>query len=311
MTAVTVLGEALIDIVIASTGDTTEHVGGSPANVAVGTARLGHPTGLVTHIGTDERGRRIADLLAAEGVALAPGSRSARRTPTATAYLDAAGVASYTFDLEWKIDPAVPILPGSHVHTGSIAATLPPGADVVRHLVEVARPFSTMSYDPNVRPSLMGDPGAARETIEAMVGLADIVKASDEDLAWLYPGVAVAEALQAWASSGPALCVATHGGGPVTVLVAGQLYEAPVRRVPVVDTVGAGDSFMAGLISGLLDAGLLGGLDARTRLDAATWDDLFPAVQRAIECSAVTVGRPGANPPTRPELTRAGTPDTP
>ena len=182
--------------------------------------------------------------------------------------------------------------------------TLPPGAESVRHLVENARPFSTVSYDPNARPSLMGEPAAARDTVEAMVALADIVKASDEDIAWLYPGASVAEVLHAWASIGPRLCVATQGGDAVVILVAGELHEVGARTVPVADTVGAGDSFMAGLVSGLLDADLLGGPAARVKLDATTWSDVAPAIYRAIECSAITVGRVGANPPTRGELAR-------
>lgn len=303
MTAsVTVLGEALIDIVVTPAGEVTEHVGGSPANVAVGTARLGHATSLVTHIGTDERGKRIAGLMANEKVLLGPGSIWAHHTSTATARLDAAGAASYDFDLEWRIDATESLLRGAHLHTGSIAAVLPPGAAAVRHLIETARPNSTLSYDPNVRPSLMGELGAAREAVEGMVALADIVKASEEDLAWLYPDGSVHGVLRAWAGLGPRLCVATRGGGPVIALMAGQIHDVAVRSVPVIDTVGAGDSFMAGLISGLLDAGLVGGPDARARLYAATWQHIAPAVQRAIECAAITVGRSGANPPTRAEL---------
>lgn len=303
MTApVTVLGEALIDIVVPPSGQVTEHVGGSPANVAVGVARLGHDTTLVTHIGTDERGQRISELLEAEGISLASGSTTAHRTPTATAYLDTAGVASYEFDLEWSIDPTALMAPGAHVHTGSIAVTLPPGAESVRQLVEAARPHSTVSYDPNARPSLMGDPAGARDTVEGMIALADVVKASDEDLAWLCPGASVAEVLHAWASIGPRLCVATRGAAAALVLLGGEIHEVDVRKVPVVDTVGAGDSFMAGLISGLVDAHLLGGTDARDKLNAATWRDVAPAVHRAIACSAITVGRAGANPPTRGEL---------
>ncbi|HEY3406892.1 MAG TPA: PfkB family carbohydrate kinase, partial [Propionicimonas sp.] len=244
MTApVTVLGEALIDIVVPLSGEVTEHVGGSPANVTVGLARLGHETTLVTHIGTDERGQRISGLLDNEGISLASGSKTAHHTPTATAHLDAAGVATYDFDLEWMVDPTALIAPGSHVHTGSIAVTLPPGAESVRKLVEAARPHSTVSYDPNARPSLMGDSAVARDTVEGMIALADVVKASDEDIAWLYPDASVAEVLHAWASIGPRLCVATQGGDAVIVLVAGELHEVGARKVPVADTVGAGDSF--------------------------------------------------------------------
>ena len=304
MTAeVLVIGEALIDIVIPLDGEPAEHVGGSPANVAIGLSRLGHPTRLATHIGTDPRGARIAELMAAESVGLSSDSISAERTPTAAATLDAAGVATYQFDLDWRLEPERVSLPaGGHVHTGSIAATLSPGGAAVAAMVAAAREQATVSYDPNARPSLMGDPAEARAVIEALISQSDVVKASDEDAAWLYPGTPVVEVLQNWAALGPAVCAMTQGGAEAVVLVAGQVHRLPTLPTPVVDTVGAGDSFMAGLISGLLDAGLLGGQPARARLYAATWDDVLPAVQRALACAAITVSRAGANPPTRAEL---------
>ncbi len=299
---VTVVGEALIDIVIPLDGPTAEHVGGSPANVAIGLARLGHQTELATHIGTDQRGRRIADLMAAEAVALTPGSQSAGRTPTAQATLDAAGVASYEFDLEWTLDPSLPVPEGSHVHTGSIAATLSPGGEAVLAIVRRARERSTVSYDPNARPTLMGSPEQARPIIETLIRLSDVVKASDEDIAWLYPGQDIADVLRGWAAEGPKVCAATRGGSELLVLVGGELHRVPAARVDVVDTVGAGDSFMSGFISGLLDAGLLGGTDARERLATATWEAIAPAADRAMACAAITVSRAGANPPIRAEL---------
>lgn len=304
MTAeVLVIGEALIDIVIPLDGEPAEHVGGSPANVAIGLSRLGHPTRLATHIGTDPRGVRIAELMAAESVGLSSDSITAERTPTAAATLDAAGVATYQFDLDWRLEPERVSLPaGGHVHTGSIAATLSPGGAAVAAMVATAREQATVSYDPNARPSLMGDPAEARVVIEALISQSDVVKASDEDAAWLYPGTPVVEVLQNWAALGPAVCAITQGGAEAVVLVAGQVHRLPTLPTTVVDTVGAGDSFMAGLISGLLDAGLLGGQPARARLYAATWDDVLPAVQRALACAAITVSRAGANPPTRAEL---------
>jgi fructokinase len=301
---VTVVGEALIDIVIPASGNTAEHIGGSPANVAIGLARLDHPTRLATHIGTDPRGRRIADALAAEGVTMVAGSDTAVRTPTATARLDAAGVASYEFDLDWRLDPTS-LLPavGGHFHTGSIAATLTPGATGVAAAMASAREHSTVSYDPNVRPSLMGSPAEVRPVIERLVGLSDVVKASEEDLEWLYPGKPLPQVLADWALLGPALVAVTRGGEDALILVGGDLSDRRPLPAPVVDTVGAGDSFMAGLISGLLDGGYLGGPDARERLRFAHFDHLAAAVDRALACAAITVSRAGANPPGRAELT--------
>lgn len=297
-----VIGEALIDIIVSASGTVAEHVGGSPANVAIGLSRLGHATQLTTWIGRDPRGQRVAALMTAEGVHLAPESTNAARTSTAQANLDATGAAHYTFDLRWAPPVRIGATPVGHVHTGSIAATITPGADRVLEAVRAVRPTATISYDPNVRPSLMGSPDAVRQRVETLVGLADVVKASDEDLAWLYPGVPVAEVLSNWASCGPAICAATQGADAVVVAVAKDQRRYPTRPTAVTDTVGAGDSFMAGLISGLLDLGLLGGADARRRLADTRIDQVSSAVDRALACAAITVSRAGANPPVRADL---------
>lgn len=300
---VTVVGEALIDIVIPPVGEPVEYVGGSPANVAIGLARLGHPTRLATHVGRDARGDRIAALMEAEYVELAAGSTNAERTPTAAARLDAAGVASYEFDLDWRLDPAQVIVPpGGHLHTGSIAATLTPGSDAVLEIIRAARNHATISYDPNARPTLMGSPDQARAVIERLVALADVVKASDEDVRWLYGTTPIPQVLAHWASLGPTVCAVTQGGEEVIVLAAGEVQRYPTLPTRVADTVGAGDSFMAGLISGLLDAALLGGADARERLRFTEWPMIEVAVERALACAAITVSRAGANPPTRADL---------
>ncbi len=300
-TPVLVVGEALIDIVVPLDGMPTEHVGGSPANVAVGLARLGHPTTLATRIGRDERGGRIRALLAAEGVILSAGSDVAPRTSTALARLDARKVATYEFDLDWQVDPHLVAPEGGHLHTGSIAATLPPGADAVAAIVAHSRPHATISCDPNARPTLMGEPATAAATIERLVALADVVKASEEDVAWLY-GTTPEEAVARWHALGPALVMVTLGADGVLVSIGNETARLPAAPVSVVDTVGAGDSFMAGVLSGLLDAGLLGGPAARERLATAGLQDVRPAVARALACAGITVSRAGANPPRRAEL---------
>jgi fructokinase len=299
-----VVGESLIDVVHHADGSAQEHVGGSPANVAVGLARLGHDVMLATMIGKDERGARIADVLDSEGVALTDGSVGGRATSVATSTLDATGAATYTFDLAWELD-AGPRLDGvAHVHTGSISATLEPGASAVLSTLEKARPGATISYDPNARPSLMGDPHEVRAKMEQMIGLSDVVKASDEDIAWLYDRAPLSDIFRLWGLLGPTLVVVTRGdkGAVIGLSTTGELTSVDAPAVKVADTVGAGDSFMAGLISGLLDAGLLGGTDARERLRAASLSDVRPAVDRALACAAVTVSRAGASPPRLAEL---------
>lgn len=299
------LGEALIDIVVPQRGDRSEHVGGSPTNVAIGLARLGHPTTLATHFGRDQRGERIRSLLATEGVALAFGSDTAARTSTALARLDDDQAATYEFDLDWRIDSdgvSESAAGTRHVHTGSIAATLLPGSATVAEVVASLRDSATVSYDPNARPSLMGEPGEAVAAIEDFVRLADVVKASDEDVAWLYAGATPQHAIDTWTSLGPGIVIITCGAQGALVHANGNTTKVPAAKVEVADTVGAGDSFMAGLVSGLLDAGLLGDAESRSRLARATIDDIRPAVDRALACSGITVSRVGANPPRRDEL---------
>jgi fructokinase len=141
-----------------------------------------------------------------------------------------------------------------------------------------------------------------RAKIEQIIGLSDVVKARDEDVHWLYGGAAIPEVMRLWGRLGPMVVVVTRGGEGAVVAVNGVVASMAAPKVTVADTVGAGDSFMAGLISGLLDAGLLGGTEARAALRAAGMEQVRPAVERALACAAVTVSRAGANPPRRDEI---------
>src|SRR5665811_2099040 len=244
-----VIGESLIDVVHSPDGSAQEHVGGSPANVAVGLTRLGHDVTFATMIGDDRRGTRIASLLAEEGVRLTEGSVGRRRTSVATSTLDVTGAATYSFDLIWELSVCQPLEGLTHVHTGSIAATLEPGACAVLKTLRSARPNATISYDPNVRPPLMGNAHEVRAKIEQLIRLSDVVKASDEDITWLYDGTPLSDVLRLWAQLGPALVVMTRGdkGAAIGLSLTGEIASVDAPVVEVVDTVGAGDSFMAGL----------------------------------------------------------------
>ncbi len=301
---VVVVGELLVDIVSHPDGRTAEHVGGSPANVAVGLARLGHDTHLATLVGTDERGARCEAHVASGGVRLLPGSVSAKHpTSTALATLDAHGAATYVFDLHWDLPPVALPEGTGHLHIGSIGTTLEPGRDEVTAAVQHVREHGTVSYDPNVRPTIMGAVEPVRARVEELVARSDVVKCSEDDVDWLYPGESAAEVMERWGRLGATLVVVTLGGAGVTWrLPTGEVRRAEARVERVVDTVGAGDSFMAGLVSGLIDAGLLGGAGASGRLAAATAYDVEPAVDRALATSGVTVGRAGAYAPTREEI---------
>ncbi|HKX67058.1 MAG TPA: PfkB family carbohydrate kinase [Intrasporangium sp.] len=314
-----VIGEALIDAVATAdgvvegdggtdSGSAVEHVGGSPANVALGLAALDHPVSLATWIATDDHGNRIADHCRERGLELTPGSQGAPFTSVARATIDGSGGATYRFELEWQLAAVPGLTEYGHVHTGSIAAVLEPGGGAVRDTLRMARPTATISYDPNVRPVLMGDPVEVRGIIEECVALSDVLKVSEEDLAWLRPRAAVDDVLAEWAGLGPIVIVVTRGGqGAVLRLTrTGETHVAPVPPVTVVDTVGAGDSFMAGLLSGLLESGLAGGPAARERLRRADLAAVVPALERANATARLTVGHAGAHAPTRADLARAG-----
>ncbi len=301
---VVVIGELLVDIVRAPDGTLEEHVGGSPANVALGLSRLEHDTHFATLVGTDARGARCSAHVESGGVHLLPGSTSATHpTSTAVATLDASGAATYDFDLHWDLPPVQLPEGTGHVHTGSIATTLTPGEARVTEALRGARVHATVSYDPNVRPSIMGGAEQVRERVEELVALSDVVKCSEDDLEWLYAGEPPSQVISRWADLGASLVVLTLGGDGVTWRAPDGIEgTAPARVDAVIDTVGAGDSFMAGLVSGLLDAGLLGGPEARRRLRTASTEDVTPAIDRALSTSGITVGRAGAYAPTREEI---------
>ncbi|MFJ3096266.1 carbohydrate kinase family protein [Streptomyces hydrogenans] len=295
-----VIGECVADIVRGPGAADVVHPGGSPANVAYGLARLGRPATLLTQLADDPSGRLIAAHLTGAGVRLAIGGVPAR-TPSAVVTLDGRGQAAYAFDIAWTLTaeepPATPE-PVRHVHLGSIAAVTEPGAATVLALTGRLRPAATVSYDPNVRPALMGEHGPAVARVERCVALADLVKASDEDLAWLYPGEPVEAVAARWLALGPAVVLVTRGGDGALAVTREHTVAAGAPAVAVVDTVGAGDSFM----SAVLDA--LAGRD-RAALAALGADALAGLLARAGAAAAVTVSRAGARPPDRAELDAA------
>jgi fructokinase len=251
----------------------------------------------VTWIGDDERGRRITAHLHAAGVHLADGSVAAARTATALATLDEKGLATYLFDIQWRLPvwgSATPIV----MHTGSIATVLEPGATDVAAMIDRYSPVATITFDPNVRAPLIDDPNAARARIDSMVARADVVKASDEDLRWLEPGTPPDEVASRWLTMGPAVVAVTQGSNGAFAVCRDGAVRVPAHATDVVDTVGAGDAFMAGLIDGLWNRNLLGA-DNRDALRAIKTDALRRVVAVAALSSALTVARAGADLPDR------------
>ncbi|MFJ6619795.1 carbohydrate kinase [Kitasatospora sp. NPDC091335] len=284
---VLVIGECVADIVRSGEGPDRVHPGGSPANVAYGLARLGRPVTLLTELGPDANGRLIRKHLESAGVLVR--AAEVARTPSAVVELDGQGRARYTFDIRWTLPPAELTEPPAAVHLGSIAAVTDPGAASVLALVEHLHGRTPISYDPNVRPALMGDRAGAVRRVERCVALSDLVKASDEDLAWLYPGERPEAVAERWLALGPSVVAVTLGAeGAFARTAEGGRVVVPAVPVRVADTVGAGDSFMAAF------------LHAR-----AGGADLSVCLTRAVTAAALTVARPGANPPSAAELAAA------
>jgi len=197
MTRGLVIGESLIDIV-----GTDEHVGGSPLNVAVGLGRLGREVDFLTRIGDDPDGWRITEYANAAGVQLVPGSQTAERTATARATVAEDGSADYEFDLDWQLSGTPTVAPPLLVHTGSIAAVQEPGCLAVAALVDAYHLSATVSFDPNVRPSLIADRELAIQRIGHLVERSDIVKVSEEDLYWLDPARSPEQIARTWLALG-------------------------------------------------------------------------------------------------------------
>jgi fructokinase len=311
----TVVGEALIDLVPHGDPDSFRaRPGGSPFNVAIGLARLGHRTALMARLADNAFGRILRRHAAAEGIDLSSAPHATEQTTLAVVSVDADAQASYDFyhqgtaDWQWT-DAETARVPADTavLHLGSVASWTPPGdlpilaaASRLRHSGR-----ALVSYDPNIRPALLGEPERARPLVERAVAVAHIVKASREDVEWLYPG-GIVEAGARWLGLGALLVVITDGADGARLFRPGTApgtapLTRPGRKASVVDTVGAGDAFTAGLLSALVRREL----HTPELVVRASDEDLAAALDDAILVSALTCERIGADPPTalaRPHL---------
>ena len=290
-----VVGEALADIIVTD-GVERSVPGGSPLNVAVGLARLGVQTQLLAELGDDAAGDLVRAHLAASDVGVDLVARVAS-TSTARAKIRADGSAEYDFRINWTLDDEVTAPASDLLHTGSIGSWLHPGADRVREIIRSRGPDTLASFDPNIRPSLISDRASAVTQIEALARESDVVKLSDEDAAWLYPGQSATRVGDHFLSLGVSLVAITFGAEGSIVRSAGQTVEQPAAPVRVVDTIGAGDAYMSGLLFALAAGDLLGSVRDGLDRDALHW-----AAAIAAESACVAVGREGADPPRRGEL---------
>ena len=312
---IAVVGEALVDLVADSDGRTFRaYPGGSPANVAVGLARLDVPVTMLARLATDTFGQQLRDHLRDNGVDLTNAVSATEPSTLAVVTLDHSGAASYDFWIrgtsDWQWTPGELPLPVPSdlvaVHTGSLVAALEPGATVLEAWLRTVRETGKVAvcFDPNCRPGLMGDPEAARERIRRQVGLAHVVKASEDDLTWLHPGESYVEVARRWLDEGPALVVVTRGGEGVYAATREVDVACPTPAMPVVDSVGAGDALSAGLLTGMRERGLLG-RGSPDRLAALDSTSLRALVDEAALVAALTCARAGADPPTRADLRAA------
>jgi fructokinase len=329
-----VLGELVVDLLPVPGADAgpegtaptyVARPGGNALNVAVAAGRLGCPVRLLARLGTGPLAvnlRRHAELSGVD-----PGGVVEAAEPVSLAVVGLApdGSADYGFhvlgaaDWQWTDDELAAVLPEETaiLHVGSISSWTAPGSDAIARLVERihAEGSALISVDPNIRPMLAEGPvggtlgntaALVRERLDRLVARADIVKISAEDLEWLEPELSGAAALDAaarrWAENGPALVLLTDGGEPLRIARPGHsVLHWTIPRVTVADTVGAGDSLAAGLLAGLLGAGVLD----RAALAALPDERLLRLVDDAALIAALNCTRVGADPPTRAEFDAA------
>jgi fructokinase len=305
----TVVGEALVDLVLRGRNSRrNERPGGSPFNVAVGLARLGNRTSLMARLSDDRYGRLLRAVASDEGIDLRAAPRAAEPTTVAMASVGEGGQVTYEFEMDgtadwqWTAAELRKLSSDTEVlHFGSIASWTPPGAERIADLVEELRASgrALISYDPNVRTSVIGPHERALELVERAAGLADLVKASREDVEWLYPGLAVDEVMKRWGELGASVVVVTDGAAGATASPRGRSpIRRPGRPVTVVDTIGAGDAFTAGLLTGVVRRRLFG----NGRLERISDGTLADLVDEAVLVSAMTCEREGADPPRLAEV---------
>lgn len=308
------IGEAIVDLIGDARSSYRPFAGGSPLNAAVAAARLGIPTAMLTRFSHDAFGDLLRAHLEGSGVDLSWSERGPEPTSLAVVTLDPEGRATYGFyraetaDVSYDPRPR-PVLPPS-VQVGNVSMSLlrPPARDAMREIVaahgrgrgttDVAGATSgriTWVLDPNARPALWPGPAAFAREFATWVPLADVVKVSDEDLAYL--GGDESALVAVWLAAGVHAVVVTAGPEGARLHRGDRpVMHVPGRRVAVVDTVGAGDTFTAGLTTGLA-----GGPPLR-ELDDDRWRALL---RRAVVASSITCTRKGADPPTAAELTAA------
>ena len=300
---IVVCGEALIDLVPSADGRQRGTPGGGPFTTARALARLGVPTQFLGRLSTDAFGRQLRDLLAQDGADLSLTSFGPEPTSMAMADVDGDGHAAYRFvvdrtsapNLTAQMVPA-PLAPDvKALHVGTLGLVFEPVATTIDGLVEREHRNRLVMVDPNIRPAAVPN----RSRLDRIIAQSTIVKASEADVTWLYPGLDLQSAARNLLARGPALVVVTLGSDGAFGVSADTQVRVAAPSVRVIDTIGAGDAFGAGLLAWLSDHDRL---DRKLHLDR---DELRAALEFACLVASITCTRAGANPPWRSELVRA------
>jgi fructokinase len=311
---IVVAGEALIDLVVSPGGQVDARPGGSPYNAARSLARLGAETTFLGRLARDGLGSLLRDRLTAEGATIGVPEPSSRPSTLAVATLDQAGSADYAFyldgtagaDLDYEaLKKALPA-DAAVLHVGDLGLVMEPiGAAIERLVVNDVPADTLLLLDPNCRPSAITDDGAYRRRIGVIARRADIVKASTEDLAYLYPDRSPEQAARTLLDGGSSLVLVTDGPRPARAVLTDSILNEEVPNVTVVDTIGAGDAFGGGFLAWWTAHGLGRAELRRSHEDRANrhrGDMVGQALKAAVAAAALTCTRPGADPPTLAEV---------
>jgi fructokinase len=295
-----VCGEVLIDLIPDGSGERVPHVGGGPANTAKALARLGHDVYFIDGISSDEYGQMSHQELLDDEVKLDLALSSDKPTCLAIVSINENGGASYEFEIDgtatfdfsdsWLPDPSR--YKPNVLHIGTLVTVIQPGADVLYDWAMQVAEFAPIVFDPNVRSVVMNDRDKYLAAVERWVAISSVVKVSDDDLAWLYPGQEYADVAKRWISEGAALVVVTRGADGLTGFTADGSVEVPGVKVDVADTVGAGDTVGAIIVEAMIEKGIL----------SLTGDTLKAVLNRAAVAAGITCSRKGAQPPYQHEL---------
>jgi fructokinase len=301
-------GEALIDMLpretVAGEAAFAPYAGGAVFNSAIALGRLGAPVEFFTGLSSDLFGDVLRASLAASNVGVTYANVSAR--PTTLAFVKLTnGQAKYVFYDEGTAgrmltEADLPAL-GPRVEAmlfGAISLIPEPCGSTYEALMAREHARRVTMLDPNIRPGFIPDAAAHRARMMRMVAMADIVKLSDEDLAWFGEAGSIDDIARRWLGLGPKLILLTRGGDGATGYTSRHTVHVPTRRVDVVDTVGAGDTFNAGILAALHEAGLL----TKAAIADLSESQVEAALSLGVRAAAVTVSRAGANPPWRREL---------